>query len=155
MRNVRRPEKYEALFKRFTETVHPVSNKPIFPMLRDFMCFLAVLGFHKGERVPLGEKTIELDGRVFENNEQSRDIVYLVALAGTRDPKVLHPENEDEMVRVFEEYATAGFAVVDQWLKACPDDHVGDQAVLTALRRDGFFGAQTTKLDDVFKDVEF
>jgi len=155
MRNVRRPEKYEALFKRFTEATHPGSGKPIFPMLRDFMCFLAVLGFHKGDRATLDDKTIELDGRVFENNEQSRDIVYLIALAGTRDPNILHPDREDDMVRVFEEYAASGFNVIAQWLTACPDDHLGDQAVLTALRREGFFGGQSTKLDDVFKDVEF
>ncbi len=155
MRNVRRLEQYEGLFKRFTETAHPVSGKPIFPMLRDFLCFLAVLGFHKGERLPIEGKTIELDGRVFDNSEQAKDIVYLVALAGTHDANILHPDREDEMVRVFEEYATTGFGVIDQWLKSCPDDHIGDQAILTALRRDGFFGAQPLKLEDVLRNVEF
>lgn len=155
MRNVRRLETYEPLFRRFTEATHPDSGKPIFTTIRDFLCFLAVLGFHKGEPTPLNDKTIELDSRVFENHEQSRDLLYLVALAGSRDANVLHPEREEEMVRIFEEYVASGCRELDIWMKQCPDDHIGDQAILTALRRDGFFDMHTSSLQKAIDELDF
>lgn len=155
MRNVRRSETYEPIFKRFTDSPHPVSGRPIFATQRDFLCFLGVLGFSAGERAPLEGRLLELDGRVFDTHEQSRDIVYLIALAGTRDANVLLPEREDDAVTVFEEYVAAGFRELDRWLKECPDDHIGDQAILTALRREDYFGGGGPSLTQVLDDVEF
>ena len=155
MRNIRRPESFEPLFKRFTDAAHPVSNRPIFATQREFMCFLATLGFSTGSRKPIEGKTFELDGRVFDTHEQSLDIVYLIGLAGSRNAEVLMPECEDEAVAIFEEFAVAGFHVIDRWMKDCPDDHIGDQAILTALRRDGFFGGSGPTIEQVLDDVEF
>lgn len=155
MRNVRRPEAYEPIFKRFTDSPHPVSGRPLFATQREFLCFLGVLGFSTGDRIPLEGQLSELDGRVFDTHEQSRDIVYLIALAGTRDANVLLPDREDEAVGVFEEYVAAGFRELDRWLKECPDDHIGDQAILTALRRDDYFGGTGPSLNQVLDDVEF
>jgi len=155
VRNIRRPEAYEPLFKRFTDAPHPISGRPIFGTQREFLCFLAVLGFNTGERMPLEGKTIELDGRVFDTHEQSRDVVYLISLAGTRNAEILLPEREDEAVSVFEEYAASGLREVERWMKECADDHVGDQAVLTALHREGFFGNSGPSIEQVLDDVEF
>jgi dnd system-associated protein 4 len=155
MRNIRRPEQYESLFKRFTETPHPISLKPIFATQRDFLCFVAVLGFHNETRIALDGKAIELDSRVFENNEQSRDLLFLIALAGSRDANILQPEREDDVVRVFEEYVSGGLKSLDLWMKECPDDHIGDQAILTALRRHNFFGTHAPSLEQVINEVEF
>ena len=155
MRNVRRSERYEPIFKRFTDSPLPVSGRPIFGTQRDFLCFLGVLGFSTGERVPLEGRLLELDGRVFDTHEQSRDIVYLIALAGGRDPEVLLPDREDDTVTVFEEFVAAGFRELDRWLKECPDDHIGDQAILTALRRENFFGGSRPLLNQVLDNVEF
>lgn len=155
MRNIRRSESFEELFKRFTETAHPVSGKPIFSTQRDFLCFLAVLGFRSGERTPLTSKTLELDSRVFESHEQSRDLLYLVALAGERDANILQPEREDEMIRVFEEYVSTGFKVLQRWMVECSDDHIGDQAILTAIRREGFFSGHVTSIEQALDEVEF
>ena len=143
------------MFKRFTDASHPNSNKPIFPTQREFLCFLAVLGFHVGERVPLSGKAIELDSRVFDTHEQSRDVVYLLALADTRDANILQPEREDEVVTIFEEYVSGGFRELERWLRECPDDHLGDQAILSAIRREGFFGGEPASIEDVLDKVEF
>lgn len=155
MRNIRRPAEREPVFKRFTDIPHPDSERPIFTTQRDFLCFAAVLGFHAGERTSLGTRTLELDGRVFDNHEASRDIVYLVALAGSREPGILHPDREDELVSVFEEYAATGLRVIDDWLVACPDDHIGDQAILTALKREGFLGDSKPPVNVALQEVKF
>ncbi len=155
MRNVRRPASYEPLFKRFTDSPHPESGRPIFATQREFLCFLAVLGFHAGERTQLEAQTLELDGRVFDTLELAKDILFTIALAGAKDADILHPEREDQMVSIFEEYAATGFKVLDRWLVECPDDHIGDQAILTALRRDGFLGSSQPPLNSALADVEF
>lgn len=155
MRNMRRAESFEPIFKRFTESPHPISGKPIFGTQREFLCFLGVLGFSTGERLPVTGKTLELDGRVFENHEQSRDVVYLIALAGSRNADILLPEREDEAISMFEEYVASGFRELSRWLSECPDDHIGDQAILTALRRDGYFGGAGPSLNQILDDVEF
>ena len=155
MRNIRRPESFEPLFKRFTETAHTVSGKPIFATQREFMCFLATLGFSTQIRKPIEGKALQLDGRVFDTHEQSRDVVYLIGLAGSRDAEVLMPEREDEAVAIFEEYAVSGFHEMDRWLREASDDHIGDQAILTALRRDGFFGGSGPTIEEVLDDVDF
>jgi len=155
MRNVRRPEKYEQIFKRFTEQAHSRTGKPIFSTLREFLCFLAVLGYHGSERIPLEGKTIELDGRVFDNSEQSRDLIYLLALASEKDANILQPDREDEMVTIFEEYAASGFKVLEQWMKECPDDIYGDQAILTAIRNHGFLKKHDTSIEEVIDSAEF
>lgn len=155
MRNVRRPESLEPLFKRFTESQHPVTGRPIFPTLREFLCFAAVLGFNTGKRRPLEGKLLELDGRVFDTHEQSRDIVYLIALASAKDANILLPDKEDDAITIFEEYIASGLTELEQWLKDCPDDHIGDQAILTALRRHGYFGEKDKTIEEVLDDVEF
>jgi dnd system-associated protein 4 len=155
MRNVRRPEQFEVLFKKFTEAAHPITGKPIFSTIRDFLCFLAVLGFDQGDRTILEGKTIDLDSRVFETHEQSRDILYLVALAGTRDANILQPEREDEVVSVFEEYVATGLTVLKGWMTQCADDHIGDQSILTALRREGFFESHAPTIGEVIDNLEF
>jgi dnd system-associated protein 4 len=155
MRNIRRPEVFEPLFKRFTDSAHPVSSKPIFVTQRDFICFLATLGFGTGVRKPLEGKTLELDGRVFDTHEQSRDILYLIGLASSRNAEILMPEREDEVVSIFEEFIVSGFYVLDRWMKECPDDYIGDQSILTALRREGYFGEIGLTIEQVLDDVEF
>jgi hypothetical protein len=98
---------------------------------------------------------LELDGRVFDNHEASRDIVYLVALAGSREPGILHPEREDDLVAVFEEFAATGLRVIHDWLIAAPDDHIGDQAILTALKREGFLGDSKPPINVALQEVNF
>jgi len=127
----------------------------MFATLREFLCFAAVLGFGTGKRIALDGKLIELDGRVFDTHEQSRDIVYLIALAESHNADVLLPEREDEAVGIFEEYIVSGMHELDLWMKECPDDHIGDQAILTALRRKGFFGQSDKSIEQVLDDVEF
>lgn len=155
MRNVRRPESLEPLFKRFTEAQHPVTQRPIFTTLREFLCFAAVLGFHTGSRAKLEGKLLELDGRVFDSHEQSRDVVYLIALADAKNAEILLPDREEEAIGIFEEYVVSGMKELDLWLKECPDDHIGDQAILTALRRKAFFGEHSKSIEQALDDVEF
>ena len=151
MKAVRRLAANEPVFKKFTEAKHPYFDRTIFGTYRDFLCFLAVLGFIDGERTPLGGNvpTFSLEGRLFEEHKQSYEIMLLIALSASKDSQILLDESEDLVVLIFEEYVNTGFKVIDRWLAACPDDHVGSQAILSAFKREGFLGK-----DDDFNDIQ-
>ena len=138
MRSVRRSDTHEDLVRRLSEEQHKVLKKTIFPTMRELMCFAAVLGYHEGRRTPLEGKTNDIDGRVFSNLQQAVDLVYLIALVEKKDVMILHDDNEDEMLTIFEEYANTGFYVLDQWMNEKPDDNFGDKAILTAFYQHNF-----------------
>lgn len=154
MRTIRRPEAFEPLVRQLAEIAHPISKRSIFATMRELLCFAAVLGFSEQVRTPL-ERTNEIDARIFENSQQAIDLIYLLALAGSKDASILQPDREDEMIRIFEEYAATGLKVLDRWMKEKPDDVYGDQAILAALRRYGFLSEQKSTVDDVIGNVKF
>jgi dnd system-associated protein 4 len=155
MRSVRRPAEMEDLVRDLAERPHPVSKRSIFPTMRDLMCFAAVLGFHEGVRTPLGPNTHEIDARIFEGNQAALDLVFLIALAGSKDASILHPDREDAAVTVFEEYAATGLKKLHAWRAERPDDPYGDQAILSGIRRDGHLGDARPHLDEMVRDVAF
>lgn len=138
MRTIKRPDQFEAVVRLLAETPHPVTGRSIFSTMRELLCFAAVLGFAQARRTPLAQVKNEIDGRIFENSQQALDLIYLIALADAKDASILQPDREDEMLRVFEEYAATGLGVIDTWLKERPDDVYGDQAILSALKRNGY-----------------
>jgi len=118
------------------------------------MCFAAVLGFEHGRMKPLDPSTMEIDGRTFENHQQSLDLVYLVALAHAKNVEVLREDSENRAIEIFEGYAEGGFEVLAGWLKEKPQDENGDEAILEALGKYGFL--QTIReVDAAASDVEF
>ncbi len=155
MRNVRRSVVYEGLVRRLAEDPHPVTKNSIFPTMRELMCFAAVLGYHEGRLTPINGKTNEIDGRVFSNSQQAIDLLYLIALIEKKDALILHDDKEDEMIRIFEEYANTGFEVLDRWMNEKPDDDKGDKAILTAFRRHKFLGDDGKSLETALGDVKF
>lgn len=154
MRNVKRSSAHEVMVQKLATYPHPVSNKSIFPTLRELMVFAAVLGFEKDMKHPLQGKVIDLESRPFESSSQTMDLLYLIAIAHTKDVDILRENREDEMLTVFEEYANGGFEVLAEWLKKKPDDINGDKAILAALSMDGFL-AEEPNMDKVIIDVEF
>ena len=155
MRNVRRADKFENLVRLLSEQPHPITKKSVFPTMRELLCFAAVLGYHEGQRTPIEGKTNEIDGRVFPNSQQAIDLIYLIALIDAKDPMILHDDREDEMIRIFEEYANTGLGVLDRWMKEKPDDNIGDQAILSAFQRHGLLNTSNIKVENVLVDVEF
>lgn len=138
MRSVKRSEKHEEMVRRLAEQAHPAAGRSIFPTMRELMCFAATLGFEHDKRRALEGKTQEIDARIFQGNQQAVDLLYLVALAGTKDADILREDREDDAVSVFEEYANGGFEVLRGWLAEKADDLNGDRAILAALAKYGY-----------------
>jgi dnd system-associated protein 4 len=138
MRSVKRSDKHEEMVRRLAEQPHPAANRSVFPTMRELMCFAATLGFEHDKRRPLEGKTQEIDARIFQGNQQAVDLLYLLALAGTKDAEILREDREDDAVTVFEEYANGGFEVLRGWLSEKADDLNGDRAILAALAKYGY-----------------
>lgn len=143
MRNIKIDEKWDPIFLRFTDRdyKHPASEKPIFDYKRDFLCFLAMLGYYKGERLPLSKSFKSFDSRLLED-DVSKDIINMLALATFQDPNLLLKDKDpdEKIALMFEEYINAGFAVIDRWLIDKPEDTYGDQAIIFGLREEGLLG---------------
>ena len=154
MRSVRRSKQHESLVRLLAETNHPDSARPIFPTMRELLCFAAVLGFERDKKESLDATTMEIDGRTFENHQQSLDLIYLLALADKKDAEVLREDNEDQCLGIFEQYAEGGFQEIATWLKERPEDEYGDDAILAALQKRGFLG-EARDVDDAIQDVSF
>jgi dnd system-associated protein 4 len=122
--------------------------------MRELMCFAAVLGFEREQMKPLDTVTMEIDGRTFEGHDQSRDVIYLLALAHEKNVDVLREEHEDRCLTIFEQYAEGGFAELSAWLKERPEDENGDAAILSALQKRGFLG-EARSVDQAVHDVSF
>jgi dnd system-associated protein 4 len=154
MRPVRRSKRHETLVRQLTEGANPQASRSVFPTMRELMCFAAVLGFEKSRKKPLESTTLEIDGRTFENHQQSLDILYLIALADEKDVEVLRENNEDQCLAIFEQYAEGGFEEISAWLKERPDDEHGDTAILEAMQKKGFLG-EARGVTDAIHDVSF
>jgi len=154
MRAIRRSKKYEDLVRHLAEAIHPHASRPIFPTMRELICFAAVLGFERERKRPLDATMMEIDGRTFENHQQSLDLIYLIALSDAKDAEVLREDNEDHCISIFEQYAEGGFEEIAAWLKERPEDENGDGAVIAGLRKLGLLG-EARGVDDAIYDVSF
>jgi dnd system-associated protein 4 len=122
--------------------------------MRELMCFAAVLGFDRERKRPLDAVTMDIDGRTFENHQQSIDMIYLIALADAKDAEIVREDREENYLSIFEQYAEGGFEEIALWLSERPEDEHGDAAILVALQKRGFLG-EARSVADAIHDISF
>lgn len=154
MRSVRRSERFENMIRLLAVDNHPLAGRPIFPTMRELLCFAAMLGFQVERKYPVDDKTEEIDGRTFENHQRSHDLICLLALADSKDAEVLREENEEQCVTIFEQYAEGGLRELDSWLNEMPADEYGDNAILMSLLNKGYLGSTST-IEEAIHDISF
>ena len=142
------------MVRRLGDMQHPQVGRTIFPSMRELMCFAAVLGYESDRKRKLKEKTFEIDSRNFMNSQQAQDLLYLVALAHSKDVETLREEREDEMIEIFEQYAQGGLEILQGWLREKPEDLNGDHAILAALAKYGYLDANKD-VDTIIGDISF
>lgn len=135
MRAIKRSQKFEDLVRKLADVHHPTTGKSVFPTIRELVCFAAILGFENDRRKKLQNDTNDVDARNVEKSQQTQDLIYLIALAVEKDVEILRDENEEQMYRIFEEYAEGGFEILELWMREKPDDVHGDEAILAAFSK--------------------
>ena len=153
-KNINRSRKYEDTVQILAVKNHPTTERSIFPTIRELMCFAAVLGFSRGEFLELDPKAgvEDIQSHIFANFPDAKRLVYLIALAHKRNVEILGPNNDREMVDIFERYANGGLKIMQGWLSATPQDPHGAEAIFNGLRELKFLGADmktTPNVDDV------
>ncbi|MHC8441667.1 MAG: DNA phosphorothioation-associated protein 4 [Candidatus Eutrophobiaceae bacterium] len=118
IRNVQCSAKHEAIVRDYSR------EGGIFKTKREFMCFVAVIGFHCQKRVKLTEaKELAVDARPFGNEKEAVDLLCMLAIAERGDMSALADEekmkNNDAMT-IFEEYAAAGLEILNNEIKQHP-----------------------------------
>lgn len=139
MRTIRRSKKYDDLVSRLAEK--PVNDQQkIFPTYKALMCFAACLGYERGEEGDVIDPIDFVDSRVIERDADCTDLIYLIALANSRNANILKDgsESEAQLASAFERFSEGGLGVLQKWLNETPSDAYGHEAIIVAMQKYGY-----------------
>ncbi|MDE2665975.1 MAG: DNA phosphorothioation-associated protein 4 [Acidobacteriota bacterium] len=111
--NINRSKIHEEMVQRLAVHKIPPAGHSLFPTIRELLCFSALLGYSQGIRIPLdsGAGKEDVSYQQFERGD-AEDLIYLIALAETKDPEILKDGQESRCAEIFEEYANGGLQVL-------------------------------------------
>lgn len=99
------------------------TTKP-FQTYAEVLVFAAALGAKRDRREPFGEfSKKDPDPIPYDVFRKYDKVVKLLAVAATKNPRILadNEEAEDSRIKIFEEYANAGLEIIDNELKGSVD----------------------------------
>jgi dnd system-associated protein 4 len=107
-RRIRRPKDKDQLMQRFLD-------EGPFEALRDVLVFAAALGYANDKRVELSALGEPIRYEVATNRYGTDSLVNMLAVAAAEEgAEVLAEEHFDARIRVFEEYANGGLAILQE-----------------------------------------
>lgn len=146
MRTIRRSKKYDDLVSRLAEK--PVNGQQkIFPTYKALMCFAACLGYESSEEGEVVDPIDFVDSRVIERDADCTDLIYLIALAKSRDANILKEgsEAETQLASAFERFSEGGLGVLQKWMNETPSDAYGHDAIIVAMQKYGYLPSPNSK----------
>lgn len=146
--NINRSRIHEDMVQKLSVKKLPHGSKSLFPSIREFLCFCALLGYSEKNRVPLdrSEGVEDVSYQQFERGD-AEDLIYLIALAETKNPEILKDSREGECAEIFEEYANGGMEIVKDWILKSGGEYP-DRDIIEGLKESGYIGED----DDVDLD---
>ena len=124
--NINRSRVYEQIVQQVCDNKkYDESGKTLFPTIREFLSFCALLGFSHGERLALDKSqgVEDIAGAQYINNE-AEEIVYLIASLSKKSFSILEEGNELEVAKIFEEYANGGLEIIQGWIGKSDVDYL-------------------------------
>lgn len=99
------------------------SGKKLFPTIREFLTFCALLGFASHKRITLdkSEGSEDIQGVIYEDTE-ALEFVWLIGVADTKGVEILKDGNERQCAEIFEEYANGGLSILSEELGDLPTE---------------------------------
>jgi dnd system-associated protein 4 len=139
--NINRSRVHEDMVQRLSMIKLPGADRTLFPTIRELLCFAALLGYSEGRRVPLDRAAgvEDVSYQQFERGD-AEDLIYLLALAETKDPEVLKDGEEGRCAEIFEEYANGGLQVLRDVLLRTGGEYP-DRDILEFLLKNGYLNA--------------
>jgi len=145
--NINRSRVYEATVQRLAMIKLPNAERTLFPTIRELLCFAALLGYSEERRVPL-DRTDGVEDVSYQQFERgdAEDLIYLIALAETKDPEVLKDGQESRCAEIFEEYANGGLQILHDTLLKSGGEYP-DRDILELLLKSGYLNVDDTEPD--------
>lgn len=99
------------------------SGKKLFPTIREFLTFCALLGVRKGVKEPLDRSygTEDIQGVIYEDTE-ALEFIWLIALVDQGNTDLLQDGLERECSTIFEAYANGGLGILADHLNDIPEE---------------------------------
>lgn len=145
--NINRSRIHEDIVQRLAMIKLPGTDRTLFPTIRELLCFAALLGYSEGRRVPLdrSEGTEDVSYQQFERRD-AEDLIFLIALADSKDPEILKDGEEGRCAEIFEEYANGGLQVLrDAMLRS--GGEYPDRDILELLKKRGYLTVEEAEPD--------
>ena len=145
--NINRSRVHEPMVQRLCTDKLPELGKSLFPTIREFMAFSALLGYSEGRKIPLDKShgVEDIAGAQFEHNE-AIEILWAIGIAETKSSDILREGNEGECAQIFEEYANGGMTLVSEWLEEYADQSP-DKAIIVGLHKAGYITSSDSEAD--------
>jgi dnd system-associated protein 4 len=136
--NINRSRIFEDLVQRLAGQPLPGFDRRLFPTIRELLCFAALLGYSEGRRIPLDKNAgvEDISYQQFERGD-AENLIFLIALAETKNVEILREGNEGECAMIFEEYANGGLAIIKDSLLRSGGEYP-DRALKSLLRERGY-----------------
>ena len=145
--NINRSRIHEDMVQRLAMMKLPGADRTLFPTIRELLCFAALLGYSEGRRIPLDRDAgvEDVSYQQFERGE-AEDLIYLIALAETKNPEILKDGEESRCAEIFEEYANGGLQVLRDATLQSGGEHP-DRDILELLLKSGYLNVEETEPD--------
>lgn len=136
--NINRSRTHEDLVQRLSSQKLAGTDRSLFPTIRELLCFAALLGYSEKRRLPLDrDKGIEdVSYQQFERGD-AEDLIYLIALADSKDPEILKEGAEGQCAEIFEEYANGGLQIIHEAMLRGGGEYP-DRDILELLRENDY-----------------
>ena len=145
--NINRSRNHEDMIQRLAMLKLPDAERTLFPTIRELLCFAALLGYSEDRRLPLDPSagTEDVSYQQFERGD-AEDLIYLIALAETKDPAVLREGEESRCAEIFEEYANGGLQILHDAMLQSGGEYP-DRDILELLLKSGYLNVDDTEPD--------
>lgn len=145
--NINRSRIHEEMVQRLAMQKLPNTDRTLFPTIRELLCFAALLGYSEKRRIPLDrEKGVEdISYQQFERGD-AEDLIYLIALAETKDPEILKDGEESRCAEIFEEYANGGLQILREAVLRGGGEYP-DRDILELLKERGYLNTEDKEPD--------
>ena len=103
--------------------IYEESGKKLFPTIREFLTFCALLGYRHGNKKPIDKSlgTEDIQGVIYEDTE-ALEFIWLIGISETADVNLLRDGNERECANIFETYANGGLELISNKLAGSPEE---------------------------------
>ena len=103
--------------------IYTESGKKLFPTIREFLTFCALLGYRHGNKKPIDKSlgTEDIPGVIYEDTE-ALEFIWLIGISETADVNLLRDGNERECANIFETYANGGLELISNKLTGSPEE---------------------------------